>query len=127
MDSVPQSVSCPWYSPISHCPNLPHLVHVPGLGALTARSLTGADLEVLGWETDWALDAQFLALGTLDQLLADLLERGDLAGSEGDADLVDLWRIELRGLLWVLERHGAWLFVRVGGEVLEVSIRLRRY
>lgn len=29
-----------------------HLVGVPGLGTLTARSLTGGDLEVLGGETD---------------------------------------------------------------------------
>jgi hypothetical protein len=36
------------------------------------------------------LDAQVLALGTLDELGADLLEGGDLAGGEGDADAVDL-------------------------------------
>jgi len=82
-----------------------HLVHVPGLGTLTTRSLAGGDLEVLGRETDGALDAQLLALGALDQLGADLLERGDLAGSQGDADLVDLGRIVLLGLLGVV-RHG---------------------
>lgn len=84
---------------------LPHLVHVPGLGTLTTRSLTGGDLEVLGGETDGALDAQLLGLGTLDELAADLLEGGDLAGGEGDADLVDLGGIALRSLLGVLERH----------------------
>jgi hypothetical protein len=83
----------------------PHLVHVPGLGALTARSLTGGDLQVLGGETDGALDAELLGLGTLDELAADLLEGGDLARGEGDADLVDLWGIALRSLLGVLERH----------------------
>jgi hypothetical protein len=31
-----------------------HLVHVPGLGTLTVRRLTGGDLEVLGRETDGA-------------------------------------------------------------------------
>ncbi len=30
--------------------------------------------------------------GTVDELLAHLLEGGDLAGGEGDADLVDLLR-----------------------------------
>lgn len=31
-----------------------HLVHVPGLGTLTVRSLTGGDLEDLGWHADRA-------------------------------------------------------------------------
>lgn len=67
-----------------------HLIHVPGLGALTTRSLAGGDLEVLGGKADGALDAEVLGLGALDELGADLLEGGDLAGGEGDADLVDL-------------------------------------
>lgn len=36
-----------------------------------------------------SLDGERLALGTLNELLADLLERGNLAGAEGDTDLVD--------------------------------------
>ena len=67
-----------------------HLVCVPSLGTLTARSLTGGDLQVLGGQADGALDAELLVLGTVDELLADLLERLDVAGGEGDADLVDL-------------------------------------
>lgn len=67
-----------------------HLVGVPGLGAFTARSLAGGNLENLGRQTDGALDAQVLALGALDNLGADLLEDVDLAGREGDADLVGL-------------------------------------
>lgn len=48
----------------------PHFKGVPGLATLTARSLTGADLQVLGGETDGALDAEVLGLGTvLDQSL----------------------------------------------------------
>ena len=85
--------------------SLPHLVGVPGLGALTARTLTGGDLEVLGGHADGALDAQLLALGAVDELLADLLQRGDLAAGQGDPDLVDLGLVELGGLLGVLERH----------------------
>jgi hypothetical protein len=65
-----------------------HLEHIPGLGTLTARGLTGGDLQGLGGETDGALDAEVLGLGAVDELLADLLEGGNLAGGEGDADLV---------------------------------------
>lgn len=67
-----------------------HLVEIPGLGTLTARGLTGGDLEVLGGQADGALDAQVLALGALDELGADLLEGLDLAGGQGDTDLVGL-------------------------------------
>lgn len=67
-----------------------HLILVPGLGALTARRLAGDDVQGLGRETDGALDLQGLGAGTVDQLLAHLLERGDLAGGERDTDLVDL-------------------------------------
>lgn len=67
-----------------------HLVEIPSLGTLTARSLTGGDLEVLGGQTDGALDGEVLALGTLEELGADLLEGGDLAAGQGDPDLVGL-------------------------------------
>jgi hypothetical protein len=64
-----------------------HLEHIPGLGTFTVRCLSGGDLEDLGWEADGALDAEFLCLGTVDELGADLLEGLDVAGGEGDADL----------------------------------------
>lgn len=81
-----------------------HLVLVPGLGTLTARGLTGGDVESLSRETDRALDLEGLGAGTVDQLRAHLLERGDLARGEGDTDLVDLGAFaEL--LLRLLERH----------------------
>lgn len=66
-----------------------HLKGVPGLGTLTTGGLAGGDLEGLGWETDGALDAEVLGLGTLNELGADLLEGVDLAGGEGDTDAVD--------------------------------------
>jgi hypothetical protein len=84
---------------------LPHLVHVPGLAALTTRCLAGGDLEVLGWKTHRSLHAQLLGLGTVDELAAHFLERRNFARGEGDADLVDLGLVDLRRLLWVLERH----------------------
>jgi hypothetical protein len=85
--------------------NSPHLVHVPGLGALTARGLAGGDLQVLGGHADGALDAEVLGLGAVDELLADLLEGRDLARGEGDADLVDLGLLALLDLLGIVGRH----------------------
>lgn len=67
----------------------PHLEHIPCLGALTARCLSGRDLEDLGGEADGALDAEVLRLRTLEQLSAHFLECGDFAAREGDADLVN--------------------------------------
>ena len=67
-----------------------HLIGIPGLGTLTVRCLTRGDLQVLGGKADGALDAELLVLGAVDELLADLLERLDVARGQGDADLVDL-------------------------------------
>jgi hypothetical protein len=67
-----------------------HLVLVPSLGTLTVGGLTGRDVQGLGGQTDGALDLEGLGAGTVDELLAHLLEGGDLAGGQGDADLVDL-------------------------------------
>jgi len=66
-----------------------HLVLVPGLGTLTTRSLAGGDGESLSGQADGALDVERLGAGTLDQLLAHLLEGSNLARGEGDTDLVD--------------------------------------
>jgi hypothetical protein len=65
-----------------------HLKGIPGLRALTTGSLSGGNLQGLGGEADGALDAEFLGLGTLNELLADLLEGGDLAAGKGDSDFV---------------------------------------
>lgn len=67
-----------------------HLVLVPGLGTLTVGGLAGGDVQGLGGQTDGALDLERLAASTVDELLADLLEGGNLAGGQGDTDLVDL-------------------------------------
>jgi len=101
-----------------------HLKHIPGLGTFTVGGLSGGDLEVLGGQTDGSLDTEVLALGTLDELGADLLEGLDLARGQGDADLVDLGRINLRGLLCVLETGhvGGFEVVRVLCGLLVVGI-----
>lgn len=85
--------------------DIPHLERIPGLGALAARRLAGSDLEILGRQTHGAFHAQLLALRAVDELSAHLLERRDLARGQGDADLVDLGRVALRGLLGVLVGH----------------------
>ena len=70
-----------------------HLESVPGLGTLTVGGLAGLDHQGLGGQTDRALDLQRLGAGTINELLADLLEGLDLAGGQGDTDLVDLLQI----------------------------------
>ena len=80
-----------------------HLKGVPGLGTLTTGGLAGGDLEGLGWETDGALDAEVLGLGTLNELGADLLEGVDLAGGEGDTDAVDF--LEIYASVRYISRH----------------------
>lgn len=81
-----------------------HLEAVPGLGTLTARGLAGSDGQALGRQTDRALGAEVLVLGTVDDLGADLLEDLDLARRKGDADLVALSRL-LNILVVLLVRH----------------------
>ena len=84
---------------------LPHLKHIPRLTPLTTWRLPRGDLKILGRKTYWSLHSEILAFGTLDEFLADFLQRGDFAGGESDADLVDLRLVELRRLLGVLEGH----------------------
>lgn len=45
-----------------------HLKAIPGLGTFTAGGFAGGDFEDTGGETDGALDAEVLGLGTLDQV-----------------------------------------------------------
>jgi len=90
-----------------------HLVRVPGLGTLAVGRLARRDLQVLGGQAHGALDAQLLVLGAVNELLAHLLERLDVARREGDADLVDLGALAevLFGLVWWVGLDGWW-----GGE-----------
>ena len=52
-------------------------------------------MEGLGGKTDWTLNVEGLRAGTVDQLAANLLERGDLARGKGDTDLVDFLYIQI--------------------------------
>jgi len=76
---------------------------VPGLGALSARGLTGGDPQGLGGHPHGALHLEVLLLGAPDELGAHLLERGDVPGGEGDPDPVDL--LLLFHSLAILVRH----------------------
>lgn len=67
-----------------------HLKVVPGLGTLTTGRLSGGVRKNLGGETNRTLDAELLVLGAVHKVRADLLKVLDVAGGEGDADLVDL-------------------------------------
>jgi len=82
-----------------------HLESIPSLRSFTTRSLSGGDFESLGWETDGTLDTEILGLGTLDELLADLLEGLNLSAGQGNSNLVGFWTIAefLVGVLLV--RH----------------------
>lgn len=101
-----------------------HLIGVPGLGTLTVRRLTGGDLQVLGGQADGALDAELLVLGAVDELLAHLLERLDIARGEGDSDLVDLGALAELALLWLVVGHGVWMGWECGGVIRaeEISV-----
>lgn len=79
-----------------------HLESIPGLGTLTARSLTGGDAQHLVGHANWSLDAKLLLLGARNQIGAYLLERTYVLRGKGDADSVHLSDISL----WLLQVLG---------------------
>jgi len=81
-----------------------HLKSIPGLGSFSARRFASRNLQNLGRESDRALHAEVLALGTLNELRGNLLEGLDIARSEGDADFVD-FRAVAKVLFVLLVRH----------------------
>lgn len=60
----------------------PHFIAVPSFGAFTTWRLPCGNLQGLGREADRTTDPKVLALRTVDELGAYLLEGSDLAGSE---------------------------------------------
>jgi len=81
----------------------PHLELVPGLGSLSAGSLTGGDTQGLGGHPHGALHLEVLLLSSPDELGAHLLEGGHVPGGQGDPDPVDLLLLLLS--LAILKRH----------------------
>lgn len=67
----------------------PHLELVPGLGALSARCLSGGDSQHLGGHPHGSLHLELLVLGAPDEVAADLLQRLDVPGGQSNSDAVD--------------------------------------
>ena len=67
----------------------PHLKLVPGLAALSARSLTGGDSQGLGGHPDGSLNLEFLILSALDEVSAHFFQGLDVPGSQSDPDAVN--------------------------------------
>lgn len=82
-----------------------HLVSIPGLRTLTVRSLSGGDLQDLGWQSNWTLLDDVVLDSVVDDVGADLLQLLDLGGGQGDSDLVDLLGLFLDFFLVDWGRH----------------------
>ena len=89
-----------------------HLEAIPGLGTFTARSLPGGDSQSLGWHPDGSLNFEFLVLGSLDEVGADLFEALDVPGGQGDPDTVN-WAFFGGRLGILVHRHVVRLLIRV--------------
>jgi hypothetical protein len=78
-----------------------HFIAIPSFGTLSARCLTGGDLEYLGWHSDWSLDPEGLLLGSTNKISAHFLQIFHISGSEGDTNAM-----HLRGLSLLHARLG---------------------
>jgi hypothetical protein len=74
-----------------------HLPSVPSVGTLTARRLADHELQLLGRHADGTADLQVLAESLGLQVVAHLLDGGDLGGGQGDSDSVDLDILRVSG------------------------------
>jgi hypothetical protein len=61
--------------------------------------LASGDLQFLGGHADGDIDAEVLTLGAVDERLADLFEGRNLAGCQGEADLVHFDHLAVLDLL----------------------------
>jgi hypothetical protein len=66
-----------------------HFEAIPRVGTFTGGGLTGGDTQGLGRHTDRTRNMQFLVNGTFLQVGTDLLQVGDVAASQSDADAVN--------------------------------------
>jgi len=67
-----------------------HLKLVPCIGTLTIRCFSCHDAETLGRQSYWAFHAQLFLPSSLDEVVADLLERLDVSRGQCDADFMKL-------------------------------------
>lgn len=67
-----------------------HLETIPGVRALTARTLTRGDLESLGRHANGTFYAKVLVLGAADKVSAHLLQALNVTASERDANALRL-------------------------------------
>lgn len=87
-----------------------HLEAIPGLGTFTAGGFTGGNFEDAGGETDGALDAEVLGLGTLDQVGGDCRISIEAPGGEGGREersspfsrAWTLREVRVMRILWIL-------------------------
>ena len=82
-----------------------HLEAIVGVGTLTTWRLAGGNNQLLGWHTHRSLAVEALVLGALNEVRADLLEGLDVAGSQGDANLVNGVTISLEVLSFSVISH----------------------
>jgi hypothetical protein len=82
-----------------------HLIDVPRVRTVTARGLTGGDLEGAGRQAQGTADLDLLVLGAKEQIAADLLNRLAIAAREGDANFVRLRNLLALVVLLDNRRH----------------------
>jgi hypothetical protein len=66
-----------------------HFEAIPSVGTFTGGGLTSGDTQGLGGHTDRTRNMQFLVNGAFLQVSTDLLQVGDVAASQSDADAVN--------------------------------------
>ena len=66
-----------------------YLEAIPCFGTFSTRSLSGGNPQGLGWHSYWSLDLKIFLLGSLDQVIAYLLQRLHSTGSQGDTDAMN--------------------------------------
>lgn len=85
----------------------PHLEAIPGLGTFTAGGFTGGNFEDAGGETDGALNAEVLGLGTLDQVGGDCRISIAVPGERREQNppfsrACTLREVKVMRILWIL-------------------------
>ena len=76
-----------------------YLEAIPCFGTFSTRSLSGGDPQGLGWHSYWSLDLKIFLLGSLDQVIANLLQRLHSSWSQGDTDAMNGWFISNNSFL----------------------------